>query len=148
MSSSAFHNLFDVLPNSKVVSPAPTYQASRKEPPQTLRDVGILPEVELDEIPPKKANDEPSRSGNYTPVQPTPLGAQTPKTPNELEMSRPSTPRRDEAAGLVRTWNGNPMTKWRILCCCLIYFANGMNDSGMLDLGDRRKLHSPHLTSR
>jgi hypothetical protein len=30
-------------------------------------------------------------------------------------------------------WNAEPMTKWRSLCCCMIYFSNGINDSGMED---------------
>jgi hypothetical protein len=131
MSSSAFHTLFDIQPTSSVTSPAPTYQKSQKQAPQSLRDVGILPDpdIELDPITPGKAQYEPA-TGQHASKQAAPSGAQTPKTPNELEMSRPPTPRRDDAVGLMRTWNSPPMTKWRILCCCLIYFANGMNDSG------------------
>jgi hypothetical protein len=129
MSTRAFHNLFDIQPESKVTSPAPTYQKSTKQAPQSLRDVGILPDIELEQITPKSHN-EISKPGQHTSEQATPAGAQTPKTPYELEMSRPPTPRRDEAVGLMRTWNSPPETKWRILSCCLIYFANGMNDSG------------------
>jgi hypothetical protein len=110
MSAPALHNLFDIQPTSKVTSPAPTHQKA----PKSLRDVGILPDVELDEITTK----------SHVP------GTQTPKTPNELEMSRPPTPTSAETFGLMRTWNSPPETKWRILSCCLIYFANGMNDSG------------------
>jgi hypothetical protein len=131
MSSSTFHNFFDIKPASKVASPAPTYQKSIKQQPQNLRDVGILPDIELDQITPGKARNGPSTPGWHTSGQATPKGAQTPKTPNELEMSRPPTPKQEDAIGLMRTWNSPSMTKWRILCCCLIYFANGMNDSGM-----------------
>ncbi|KAF2829525.1 MFS general substrate transporter [Ophiobolus disseminans] len=124
MSPSSFHNFFAVQPASKVASPAPTYQKNDKQPPQSLRDVGILPDIELDQITPGSA-----RSDFTAPAQQKgPSGIHTPKTPNELEISRPPTPESDEAVGLIRTWN-SPMTKWRILCCCLIYFANGMNDS-------------------
>jgi len=123
MSSSAFHNLFDIKPASKVASPAPTYQKDDKKAPQSLRDVGHLLDTELDEITPSKARNEAQDATE-------PKGVQTPKTPNELERSSPPTPTRDEAVGLMRTWKSPPMTKWRILCCCLIYFANGMNDSG------------------
>jgi hypothetical protein len=125
--STPLHNLFDIHPASKVASPAPTYQKSTKQAPSGLRDVGILPDIELDQM-------TGGKSGHYTHGQATPAGAQTPKTPNELEMSCPPTPRRDDAVGLMRTWNSPSMTKWRILSCCLIYFANGMNDSGMSQL--------------
>jgi hypothetical protein len=120
MSAPAFRNYFDIMPASKVTSPAPTHQKA----PKNLREVGILPDVELDEITPGKSHNDSPKPGYHA------SGAQTPKTPNELEMSRPPTPRSDEAFGLMRTWNSPPETKWRILSCCLIYFANGMNDSG------------------
>ncbi|KAH8728594.1 major facilitator superfamily domain-containing protein [Phaeosphaeriaceae sp. PMI808] len=126
MTSSAFHNLMDVVPESKIANPAPTYQANKTQPPKNLRDIGILPDVELHRMASKKPHEKPLKSGEHASGQATPMGAQA---PNELEMSRPPTPRRDDATGLVRTWNGSSMTKWRILCCCLIYFANGMNDS-------------------
>lgn len=122
MAGPALHNLFDIQPNPKVTSPAPTYQKNVKPVPQNLRDVGILPDIELDQI-----TSGQKKAGHG---QATPTGAQTPRTPNELEMSRPPTPRQDDAVGLMRTWNSPPMTKWRVLSCCLIYFANGMNDSG------------------
>jgi hypothetical protein len=130
MAPSTFHSLFDLKSASKVTSPAPTYQKDNKQAPQNLRDVGILPDVELDEITPTTPGGGPSTPGWHTTGHATPKGAQTPKTPNELEMSRPPTPKQDDAVGLMRSWNSPPMTKWRILCCCMIYFANGMNDSG------------------
>ncbi|KAH7089181.1 major facilitator superfamily domain-containing protein [Paraphoma chrysanthemicola] len=129
MSSAALHGIFDIQSTSNVTSPAPTYQKSKKGAPQSLKDVGILPDIELDAITSGKDHDQSGTSEQHAYQQTGPSGAQTPKTPNELEMSRPPTPRRDDAVGLMRTWNSPPMTKWRILCCCLIYFANGMNDS-------------------
>jgi hypothetical protein len=126
MAPSALHNLFDIQPTSKVTSPAPTYQKDTKQPPQSLRDVGILPEIELEQM----TKDRPQDGNSKTPGPASPTGVQTPKTPHELEMSRPPTPGRDDGFGLMRSWNSPPMTKWRILSCCLIYFANGMNDSG------------------
>ena len=119
--STPLHNLFDIQSRPNVATPAPIYQKSSKQAPQSLQDVAILPDIELDHFATSK--------GQRTPGQETPNGAQTPRSPNELEMSRPPTPRRDDAVGLMRTWNDEPMTKWRILCCCVIYFANGMNDS-------------------
>jgi hypothetical protein len=142
MAPSAMHNLFDIQPTSKVTSPAPTYQKDTKQTPQSLRDVGILPDIELEQITKDRPQDGTSKAGpNTGPASVT--GVQTPKTPNELEMSRPPTPGRDDGFGLMRSWNSPPMTKWRILSCCLIYFANGMNDSGTL----QQKIHMQVFTN-
>jgi len=125
---SALHRLFDIQPASNVANPEPTYQKSKARTPQTLNDVGILPDaVELNDFARGKNDVDSQKSASERGLQ---KGFQTPKTPNELEMSRPPTPTRDDAVGLIRTWNSDPMTKWRILCCCSIYFSNGMNDSG------------------
>ena len=125
---SAFHNFFDIQPASKITNPAPTYQKSKGKAPQSLQDVGILPDVELEDLASNKDDNDRQASVSQK-------GVQTPRTPNELEMSRPATPARDDAVGLMRTWNSPSMTKWRILCCCLIYFANGINDSGKSEEG-------------
>jgi hypothetical protein len=125
--SSKFHSLFDIQPASNVTNPEPTYQKSKGKAPQTLGDVGVLPEVELVDFASRKTDNGRQASGSEHEL---PKGAQTPKTPNELEMSRPATPNREDVVGTIRTWNAQPMTKWRILCCCLIYFSNGINDSG------------------
>lgn len=142
MAGPGLHNLFDIHPDPKVSTPAPTYQKDVKPVPQNLRDVGILPDIELDQITSgqKPTNNESTKAG-----QATPTGAQTPRTPNELEMSRPPTPRQDDAVGLMRTWNSPPMTKWRVLSCCLIYFANGMNDSGTSCLSYHLRPHHMRL---
>ncbi|CAG5163727.1 uncharacterized protein ALTATR162_LOCUS6530 [Alternaria atra] len=124
--SSAFHSLFDMQPTSKITNPEPTYQKSKGKAPQALDDVGVLPDVELTDFASSKTDN--GRQGLVSEFD-MPKGTQTPITPNELEMSRPATPNREEAVGRERLWNAEPMTKWRILCCCLIYFSNGINDS-------------------
>ncbi|KAF1944385.1 MFS general substrate transporter [Clathrospora elynae] len=124
--SSTFRSFFDIHPASKLTSPKPTYQKSKGNAPQGLQDVGVLPDIELEDFASNKNYDGRPISA---PDQGAQKGPHTPKTPNELEMSRPPTPHRDDAVGLIRTWNSPPMTKWRILCCCLIYFSNGINDS-------------------
>lgn len=44
-------------------------------------------------------------------------------------MSRPPSPKMEGAVDVVQTiWNPS-MNKWRVLGACLIFFANGMNDS-------------------
>ncbi|KAK7549323.1 major facilitator superfamily domain-containing protein [Phyllosticta citricarpa] len=75
-----------------------------------------------------------TRSGHQTP-QSGPLGlqsftgVQTPKTPNDLEASHPPTPTHTNATPLAATFWNPPMNKWRVLCACVVYFANGLNDS-------------------
>ena len=61
-------------------------------------------------------------------ILPTTSGTQTPKTPDDLEMSRPPSPIADEVDAL-QTLNNPPMNKWRLLSCCCMCFANGLNDS-------------------
>lgn len=132
MASSTLHSIFDIQPTSKLASPQPTYQKSKGNTPQNMHEIGILPDVELEQYPAAR-NDSPDdkTNGTRSPDRNTSIGAQTPRTPKELEMSRPATPTAEDAVGMIRTWNADPMTKWRILCCCVIYFSNGMNDSGM-----------------
>jgi hypothetical protein len=140
--SSAFHRLFDVQPASKITNPEPTYQKSKGKAPQALHDVDVLPDVELTDFASRKTDN--GRQGLVSEFD-MPKGTQTPITPNELEMSRPATPNREEAVGRERLWNAEPMTKWRILCCCLIYFSNGINDSGKTD-HDFGLIHHVHGT--
>ena len=123
MASSSLHSMFDI----QSVAPTcltPTHQKDKGKQPY----IGVLPDIELEAIKPGKSSNDTyfDRQAQQIP------GKQTPKTPNELEMSCPPTPRQDEAVGLVQTWNNPPMNKWRILCCCLIYFGNGLNDAGKL----------------
>ena len=115
MASSSLHGIFDMH------SLPPTYQKTGKQP-----HIGVLPDVELESI---KPNPRP----------------QTPKTQNDLEASRPPTPTQDAAVDLVQTWNNPPMNKYRILCCCLIYFSNGLNDAGTSPLPPAGSPSPPNL---
>lgn len=129
MTPSTFHNIFDIHPASKVASPQPTYQKSKNKAPENERDIGLLPDIELNHFASVARHNHTKSADPSTPEHQNPNGAQTPNTPNELEMSRPPTPRMEEAVSQIRTWNADPMTKWRILCCCMIYLSNGINDS-------------------
>lgn len=96
-------------------------------PPAALRKAPPLPDVpagyELDDLTRNRPHDGPFSE------PPTPSGARTPKSPNELEMSRPPSPVADDAADVVQTLNNPPVNKWRLLSCCCMCFANGLNDS-------------------
>jgi hypothetical protein len=122
--SAQFHSFFDIQPASQIANPEPTYQKSSDKAPY---HVGILPDVELESF---AINKDGHGCQSSTSKQSSHNGTQTPKTPTELEDSRPATPSHDDGFARERTWNADPMTKWRILCCCLIYFSNGMNDAG------------------
>ncbi|KAF1927957.1 MFS general substrate transporter [Didymella exigua CBS 183.55] len=117
MVSSSLHGMLDIQ-SIAPTNPGPTYQKSGKQP-----HIGRLPDVELQPIEPGKSSDDA-----YFDQEPK-TGIQIPKTPNTLEASCPPTPTQDEAVGLVQTWNNPPINKWRILCCCLMYFGNGLNDA-------------------
>ena len=126
MSSSAFHGLFNIHhssstpPVNKIASPPATHQKTKTAPPDP---------IELDELTfGVRYNGPDLKSGAQTPIE---HESPTPMSPNELEMSRPSSPKRDEAVEMMQSWNSSRMNIWRIASCCLIYFANGMNDSGM-----------------
>lgn len=72
-------------------------------------------------------------AGAHTPHEtqtPAAAEAQTPKTPNELESSYPSTPQEHTATVVVPSWSYPSTNKWRVLCACVTYFGNGMNDAG------------------
>ena len=61
-----------------------------------------------------------------------PTSVQTPTTPNELEANTPpDTQDQRNVAGLVPSFSYPPMNRYRVLCACMTYFVNGMNDSGM-----------------
>jgi hypothetical protein len=125
MSSSAFHGLFSIHhsttpPVDKITSPPATHQKTKAAPPDPL---------ELDELTfGARYNGPDLKSGAKTPIEHEPS---TPKSLNELEMSRPSSSRRDEAVEMIHSWNNPRMNIWRIASCCLIYFGNGMSDSGL-----------------
>lgn len=113
MASTSLHGMFDIQ-TAAPTNPAPTYQKDKNH-------VGVFPDVELEPIKPGKDStayfDAQLKSATGT------------QTPNDLEASCPSTPVQDDAVGLVQTWNNPGINKWRILCCCVIYFGNGLNDA-------------------
>ncbi|KAF2180048.1 MFS general substrate transporter [Zopfia rhizophila CBS 207.26] len=123
MSSASFGALFDIQPvSTPVTNPSTVHQKNRSEAPTS---------IELDQFTFGKRYNGPIESGPQ-PSGEVPSGVQSPimpMTPNELEMSRPPSPKRDEAVSLMQSWNDPPMNKWRVLCCCLIYFGNGFNDA-------------------
>jgi hypothetical protein len=116
------HGFFHIQSGSSVASPPATHQKSNAKVREAPSN------VELDSLAFGARYSGPVASGKDTPKAQVP----SPTTPNELEMSRPPSPTRNETVGLVQTWNNPPMNKWRVLSCCLLYFANGMNDSGTL----------------
>ena len=122
--SGSFHSLFDIHPAPKITNPQPTHQKNTDTAPH---HIGVLPDVELEYFATNKHGQDRQPS---TLKQSSHNGTQTPITPTELENSRPATPSHDDGFVRERTLNADPMTKWRIMCCCLIYFSNGMNDAG------------------
>ena len=124
MAPSTFNGLFEVQSASKITNPEPSYQQSRSKG-TNLEDIGVLPPIELDNFATKKNTDDASPTSPHA-QKAAPL---SPKTPYELEMSSPPSLARDDAVNVTQTWNNPSMNKWRILCCCMIYFANGINDS-------------------
>jgi hypothetical protein len=122
MASSALQGFIHIESASSVASPP----ATRQKTNLAVREAPSA--VELDTL-----EFGTCYNGPVEPCKET-LKAQVPPplTPNELEISRPSSPTGQETVGIVQTWNNPPMNRWRVLSCCLIYFANGMNDSGTL----------------
>ncbi|KAK8162119.1 major facilitator superfamily domain-containing protein [Phyllosticta citrichinensis] len=55
-------------------------------------------------------------------------GTATPHTPSELEHNSRSASPLDVASIAQTLWNP-PMNRWRVLCCCLVYFGDGLSDS-------------------
>lgn len=117
--SGKFCAYFDIEAGSQTV----------RDPPAIYHKDGVPASspLELDEIAWGAKYSEhptPTQSGTQTPYPETPRAINS-----EFTISRPPTPRREEAAGLAQSWNNPPQNKWRVLCCCLIYFGNGMSDS-------------------
>ncbi len=117
MASSAALGAFAIVENSPQLA----------DPPAAVRKNSILRHHstnvhELDEITPGHDIQTISRP-------PTPGGAQTPITPNELESSTPPSPRNGEAVEALQSLWNPPINKWRFGSCCLMCFANGLNDS-------------------
>ncbi|KAL6710154.1 hypothetical protein ACN47E_009945 [Coniothyrium glycines] len=143
MAPSALHGFFDIHSSSKVTSPEPAYQKGKGK---ALRDIGVLPDVELESFPSRNESTVKTDNARATERE-NARDASTSKTPNDLEKSCPPTPVGDDAVGLMRTWNSPPMTKWRILCCCVIYLSNGINDAvvGALIPYMERHYHLSHM---
>lgn len=126
MVSTTLHGLFDIQQSASPSTSKSTPSVS-SPPPAHKNTTSIVKEVpsniELDDL---------AFGQRYTGPSQTPKGlsgVQTPKTPNDLENDGVEG---SGAVPLMQTWKEPSMNKWRILCCCLIYFGNGMNDSGRL----------------
>lgn len=136
MATAALHGLFDIQSSTSstsppLASPLPTHQkpsTTENHPPS---------KIELDDLTFGSRYNGPPTDPS-TPKGTGPSGTQTPKTPNELEMSRPGSPTAVHGASVMQTWKDPSMNKWRILSCCLIYFGNGMSDSGTPSLSSYR----------
>ncbi|KAF2645943.1 MFS general substrate transporter [Massarina eburnea CBS 473.64] len=127
MASAGLHGLIDIQHSApvevEVKSPPASYQKKTtriREPPST---------IELDDIAFGNRYNGINSSLPQTPQTEFPTGTATPKTPNEMESSIPHTPLQGDTVVMMQTWNNPPINKWRILCCCMIYFGNGINDS-------------------
>ncbi|KAF1948870.1 MFS general substrate transporter [Byssothecium circinans] len=120
--STRLHGLFDVQSSTPVASPPVAYQKK----PTRIRDPPSI--IELDDLTFGNRYSRPSTSVPQTPNEQR-SGFITPKTPHEVESSSPPTPTQNEGVAIMQSWNNPPINKWRILCCCMIYFGNGLNDS-------------------
>lgn len=130
----SIHGLFDIHSSSKPVTtpPAahPKWKDQGRQTPSSLK---------LQDYTFNNRSDGPSDASSSARI-PTELpiyvdsskDKDTGRTPDDLEMSRPPSPVGEDATAQMQRWNDPPMNKWRVLSCCLIYFGNGMNDSGMV----------------
>jgi hypothetical protein len=112
MSSHAFGAFFEIAEPSKKINDLPPVHPKAEAPTA----------IELDELTwgARYSGPPTAFDGAETPIKPT--------VPNDLEMSRPASPRAE--VELIQSWSNPPMNRWRVLCACLIYVGNGMNDSG------------------
>ena len=109
--------------------------------------IGISSPYTGPQKPPPVAKNSRSEVAEFSSVGPDGQIESSTRTPNELEMSGPPTPSVEDATTIVESWNNPPITKWRVLTTCLVYFCNGCNDSGelrgelsALEYPSRRKL--------
>ena len=65
---------------------------------------------------------------NGPPIPQTTSGIQTAETLDDLETSRSPGPAAEDTANVVQTLTNPPINKWRLLSCCFMCFANGLND--------------------
>jgi hypothetical protein len=133
-STAAFHGLFNIEPtSSQVTSPPPAHQKSKDQ------DREIPSGINLKEYPSNQKKHGPTATPSSAQALPQPSShvhpssnadGDTDLTPSQLELSRPASPTVGEATGQMQRWDDPPINRWRVLSCCLIYFHNGMNDSG------------------
>ena len=118
MAASQFGALINFDDNSHITDPP----AVLRKDPHGLPDLPTA--YELDELSRASRSIGPS-------IPPTPSGAQTPRTPNELEQSRPPSPDYGDtdAVDILQSWTNPPINRWRVLSCCLMNFAGGLNDA-------------------
>ncbi|KAF2152390.1 MFS general substrate transporter [Myriangium duriaei CBS 260.36] len=106
-----------------------------EHPPATTADRPHAPHsIELRRVAPSPARHRPDEDFAIAPANPqTPAeahtrpgsGQQTPLDINELEAS---TPKDRHVAEIVPSFFYPAKNKWRVVCSCLTYFANGFND--------------------
>jgi len=124
MASTALHSLLDIQHASGAVTSPPA--AHRKDHSAAQ---GAHAGTELTNFKPKTHHVDLDGQNDKISTD-LPSGTQPAETPLQLEMSRSSSPVGNEVVNLMQSWNNPAVNKWRILCCCLIYFGNGLNDSG------------------
>ncbi|PVI03591.1 MFS general substrate transporter [Periconia macrospinosa] len=115
MTSAGLHGLFEIQSSSPIASPPVTHQKKSAPVRQTPAS------IELNDFTLDRGQ---TSTGN-------PSGTQTPKTPKETEQNQSPDVAQHEPAQIMHTWNDHPITKWRILCCCLLCFANGIHDASV-----------------
>lgn len=47
-----------------------------------------------------------------------------------LGRDKPSSFHQEDAADTLQKWNTPRINLWRVMSCCVVYFGNGINDSG------------------
>jgi len=112
------------------VAPPPAAKTKDRSPAIELQNI----DNNLDHGRIRTSSLPDSPAGSQTPLeactQPQ-TGSQTPRTPKDLEATMTSFQGGEtNATGLVPSFLFPAMNKWRVLCACLTYFGNGMNDSG------------------
>ena len=65
---------------------------------------------------------------NGSPIPQKTSGIQTSETLNDLETNNPPSLAAGDTTNVVQTLTNPPINKWRLLSCCFMCFANGLND--------------------
>ncbi|KAL6719234.1 hypothetical protein ACLMJK_003471 [Lecanora helva] len=118
MAASQFGALVEFDKSSPITDPPAVLQKDPHGLPPSLTA------FELDELHRDHDSIGPS-------IPTTPSGTQTPRTPNDLEQSRPASPDYGDAdaVDVVQSWSNPPINRYRLLSCCLMNFAGGLNDA-------------------